>query len=66
MPNVDEHSASKQTAAQGSSDGGRVSAGQLSGAQNPALARLAGAVRGLSAGESPESYSRMHHRHNRS
>jgi hypothetical protein len=44
---------------------GRLSDGLLTATHNPALARLAGAVR-QSAGNSAESYSRMHNRHNRS
>ena len=66
MPNGSQQSPSSQAAAQGGSENGRVSERQLSASQNPALARLAGAVRGRDADESPESYSRMHHRHNRS
>jgi hypothetical protein len=47
-------------------ENGRLSEGQLTATNNPALARLAGAVRGQSVGNSAESYSRMHNRHNRS
>jgi hypothetical protein len=55
-----------QTSIEGGSQNGRVSESQLSASKNPALARLAGAMRGQSSGEATESYSRMHHRHNRS
>jgi hypothetical protein len=55
-----------QAAAQGAPQNGRVSESQLSASKNPALARLAGAIRGQSSREATESYSRMHHRHNRS
>jgi hypothetical protein len=66
MPQGIQQSPSGQAAVQGGSENGRVSDTQLSATQNPALARLAGAVRGQSAGDPAESYSRMHHRHNRS
>ncbi len=66
MPQGIQQSPGSQAAVQGGSENGRVSDAQLSATQNPALARLAGAVRGQSAGDPAESYSRMHHRHNRS
>ena len=44
----------------------RLSENLLTSSRNPALARLAGVVRDQSASGSVESYSRMHHRHNRS
>lgn len=66
MPQGIQQSPSSQAVVQGGSENGRVSDAQLSASQNPALARLAGAVSGQSAGDPAESYSRMHHRHNRS
>lgn len=45
---------------------GRLTESSLSTAQNPALARLAGAVASQGSRDPMESYSRMHHRHNRS
>lgn len=45
---------------------GRLTESSLSAAQNPALARLAGAVASQGSQDPAESYSRMHHRHNRS
>ncbi len=66
MPQGIQQSPGSQVMAQGGSENGRVSDTLLSASQNPALARLAGAVRGQSAGDPAESYSRMHHRHNRS
>jgi hypothetical protein len=48
------------------SENGRLSESLLTATNNPALARLAGAVRGQSTSNSAESYSRMHNRHNRS
>jgi hypothetical protein len=44
---------------------GRLSENRLAATQNPALARLAGAVAAQSTTDPAESYSRMHHRHNR-
>jgi hypothetical protein len=66
MPNDSQQSPSSQAVVQGGSENGRVSEGQLSASRNPALARLAGAVRERGTTDSPENYSRMHHRHNRS
>lgn len=57
--------ASQQANGTVGSENGRLSENQLTATQNPALARLAGAVRGSSS-DPAESYSRMHHRHNRS
>lgn len=66
MLNGGQQSPSTQTELKGRSENGTMPEGQLSRTENPALARLASAVRGRAAGESPENYSRMHHRHNRS
>lgn len=66
MPQGSQQSASREAAVQGGSENGRLSDNQLAATKNPALARLAGAVRGQSTSDPAESYSRMHHRHNRS
>lgn len=66
MPQGSQQSPSSQPMAADAAQNGRVSQSQLSASSNPALARLAGAVRGQSTGDNAESYSRMHHRHNRS
>ena len=47
-------------------ESGRLTQESLGAAQNPALARLAGAVASQGSRDPAESYSRMHHRHNRS
>ena len=56
----------EQVPGRNAGESGRLTQGSLSAAQNPALARLAGAVASQGNGDSAESYSRMHHRHNRS
>ena len=66
MPNASQQPSQTSGAAVGDSSNGRLSDGQLAATKNPALARLAGAVRGQSTSDPAESYSRMHHRHNRS
>ena len=48
-----------------STENGRVDERSLSASQNPALARLAGTIATQGSRDSAESYSRMHHRHNR-
>lgn len=66
------HSSSSTPSGQGANnlpagDGaqGRLQESQLMATQNPALARLAGAVQNQAASKGSD-YSRMHHRHNRS
>jgi hypothetical protein len=66
MPHGSQQLSADEAVAAGSLENGRLSESQLTGTKNPALARLAGAVRDQSTSDPAENYSRMHHRHNRS
>ena len=66
MPHASQQAPVREVVAQGDPESGRLSESQLAATKNPALARLAGAIRDQSTSDPAESYSRMHHRHNRS